>query len=442
MPLSRRRFLVTGSLAAGALATVTPITAKKPEPKRAPADLHDWSAVRQQFDLAPEYVHLGLFYLASHPRPVREAIEQYRRRLDANPFLTVERSMFERPENSMPVKVCGAIARYIGADANDIALTQNTTTGLTLIYFGLPLKPGDEVLTTDQDHYVHHEAIRLSSERNGATWRKVALFDSFDSISADEIVDRMRTAIRPNTRAVGVTWVHSSSGLRMPIRRIADMIREVNANRAAADRLFLIVDGVHGMGVEDPHIMQLGCDAFAAGTHKWIFGPRGTGFVWAKPDVWAAMRPLIPSFTSFDLFEAWEAGKPPVGPARASWFTPGGFQAFEHWWALPAAFDFHQAIGPARVTERIHALNQQMNAELRKLPNVVVYTPPSPELCAGMVCFDVKGMQSTAVVAKLLAKRIVASTTPYRIPFGRVAFGLMNTPDEVTMTARAVRELT
>jgi hypothetical protein len=66
---------------------------------RKPPDLRNWSVVREQFDLAPEYVHLGLFYLASHPRPVREAIERYRRKLDANPFLTVERSMFERPED-------------------------------------------------------------------------------------------------------------------------------------------------------------------------------------------------------------------------------------------------------------------------------------------------------------------------------------------------------
>ena len=82
MPLSRRSFLVTGSLAAGALATVKPFAVKA-----APmADLQDWSVVRRQFDLDPAYVHLGLFYLTSHPRPVRAAIESYRKLLDANPF--------------------------------------------------------------------------------------------------------------------------------------------------------------------------------------------------------------------------------------------------------------------------------------------------------------------------------------------------------------------
>src|SRR3989442_5602913 len=124
MPLSRRHFLVTGSLAAGALATVKPFVAKA----AAPEDLRDWSVVRQQFDLDPGYIHLGLFYLTSHPRPVRAAIESYRKKLDANPFLTVEQGMFE---DHIPLRVATAVANYIGADPQDIALTQNTTTGLS-----------------------------------------------------------------------------------------------------------------------------------------------------------------------------------------------------------------------------------------------------------------------------------------------------------------------
>jgi len=437
MPLSRRHFLVTGSLAAGALATVKPFVAKA----AAPEDLRAWSVVRQQFDLDPAYTHLGLFYLASHPRPVRAAIESYRKKLDANPFLTVEQGMFEAPEKNIPLRVTTAIGKYIGVNAEDIALTQNTTTGLSLIYHGLPLKAGDEILTTNHDHYVHHEAIRLATERNGASWRKIPLWESWDGVTVDGIVDHIRREIRPNTRVVGVTWVHSQSGIRMPIRRVADMIAEVNRNRA--ERVLLVVDGVHGVGVEDPNIAALGADAFSAGLHKWIFAPRGTGFVWAKPEVWALMKPLIPSFSAFDLFNAWGAGKPPSATPKANWFTPGGFQAYEHQWAIPAALDFHNAIGSARITQRIHALNLQMNEELRKLPNVqIVYTPADPQLNAGMVCFDMKGLTAQKTVTALLDKKIIASTTPYAVPFARLAFGIMNTPAEVERTARAVRSLT
>lgn len=444
--LSRRRFLVSSTLAASVSAVPTALAADKdkkaPQAPASPKELGDWKAVRQQFDLDPRYTHLSLFYITSNPRPVREALERHRGQLDSNPFITVEHAMFGSPQENLQLKVYDAIASYIGASANDIALTQNTTTGLGMIYQGLPLKPGDEVLTTTHDHFSHHESIRLATERAGATWRKIPLFDSYDAISADGMVERIQKALKPNTRAVGVTWVHSSSGLRLPIRRIADMIAQANRDRPADRRILLIVDGVHGLGVEDPAIVAMGMDAFAAGTHKWIFGPRGTGFVWARPEVWATMRPMTPSFSSQELFMAWAQEKPPTTPAQASWFTAGGFQAFEHYWALPAAFEFHRAIGSQRITQRIHELNGQMRAGLAKMPHVTLYTPGTPELTAGMVCFDVKGLTQKQVVERLFQKHgIIASTSPYVVSYARVSFGIHNTPEEVEKTLAAIRSM-
>ena len=442
MSVTRRNFLVGSSLSAAAGA-LTPLLAEAKETKMAaPARYDDWASVRREFDLAPDYTHLGLFYLTSHPRPVREAIEKYRRQLDANPFVTVESSLFESAEKNMPLKTCSTIAGYIGADPQDIALTQNTTTGLSLIYHGLALREGDEVLTTNHDHYVHHESIRLATSRCGASWRKIPLWDSYNTIAADEIVDRIHKGIGPKTRVVGVTWVHSASGVRLPIRRIADVIAEVNSRRDEKDRVLLIVDGVHGIGVEDPKIVAMRCDAFSAGTHKWIFGPRGTGFVWAKPGVWARMRPLIPTFYANEVFEAWGEEKEPDHPPRAAWFSPGGFQAFEHHWALPEAFRFHESIGPARITARIHELNRQMKEGLAAMPQVQLYTPRDENLSAGMACFDVKGMKQAEVVSRLLEQKIIASTTPYRISYARLSCGIVNTPEEVEKTLGAIHRLT
>jgi selenocysteine lyase/cysteine desulfurase len=443
MPLTRRNFLISGSLslAAGALSPLL-AEAVKTKPSAVSPDFQDWESVRREFELAPDYIHLSLFFLASHPRPVRQAIEQYRAKIDANPFVAVDSAIFEPTNKNIPLAVCRSLANYIGGDPQDIALTQNTTTGLALLYHGLPMREGDEILTTTHDHYVHHESIRLATGRCGATWRKISLFDSYDSISPTEIAERVRKAIRPKTRAVGVTWVHSSSGVRLPISRIAQHLAEVNAGRDEKDRVLLIVDGVHGLGVEDPKISALGCDAFAAGTHKWMFGPRGTGFIWAKPAVWERMRPVIPSFTSPDLFEAWEQEHGPQVPARAAWFSPGGFQAFEHYWALPEAIRFHQTIGPARITARIHELNAQMKDELARMPHVQLYTPRDENLSAGIVCFDVKGMKPEEVVKRLLDQRIVASTTPYRVSYARVACSIVNTPQEVETVLRAIRNFT
>jgi isopenicillin-N epimerase len=122
MPLTRRNFLISGSLslAAGAFSPLL-AEAVKTKPSAVPADFKDWESVRREFELAPDYIHLSLFFLASHPRPVRQAIEQYRSRIDENPFVVVDSALFEPTKKNIPLQVCRSIANYIGGDAQDIA---------------------------------------------------------------------------------------------------------------------------------------------------------------------------------------------------------------------------------------------------------------------------------------------------------------------------------
>ena len=290
MKISRRNFLAAAGLSIAANAFRANTTQAQQEPT------DEWSTVRDQFDLSREYIHLTSFFLASHPRPVREAIERYRKELDHEPLHIVEQGSFNPQGESMPQKVKKAAAEYLGAKPEEIALMANTTTGLALIYNGLSLKAGQEILTTTHDHYSHHESIRLAAERGGATVKKISLFDSFDSISADSIVQRIRDQSQKRRALLASPWVHSSTGLKLRFSKIADAIREVNSNREESDRVLLIVDGVHGLGVENETVDSLGMDFLAAGTHKWIFGPRGTGIIWGAMSSWASLRPTIPSF--------------------------------------------------------------------------------------------------------------------------------------------------
>ena len=121
--------------------------------------------------------------------------------------------------------------------------------------------------------------------------------------------------------------------------------------------------------------------------------------------------------------------------------TPGGFHSFDHRWALDRAFQFHQTIGKPRVAERIHTLNRQLKEGLAKMSNVKLYTPMEDELSAGIVCFDVQGLQAQQVVDRLRKKNIVSSVTPYKTLYARLSPGLLNSPAEVETTLAAVREL-
>lgn len=435
MTINRRRFLAAGglTLAAGAVAaslpgaTVTPASAQTDGGP-------DWSSVRDQFELSRDYIHLSSFFMTSHPRAVRDEIERHRRAIDANPLVYLHENL-----PMMPGRVRASAAEYLGGTADEVGLTNSTTMGLAFVYHGLPLRAGQEILTTTHDHFVHHESIRLAAERAGAAVRKVPLYEGPGRVSEEDIVRRIRRAVGPRTRAVGLTWVHSDSGLKVPVRRVAEALAEVNAGRAEPDRVLLIVDGVHGFGVEDEAVARMGCDFFAAGTHKWVFGPRGTGIVWAKAGSWNALRPVFPAFEPA-TFAAWLRGVSP--PAmEASWVSPGGFQAFEHLWALPAAFDFHRRLGKPRVAARIHALNEQCKEGLARMGHVRLRTPAGSRLSAGIVCFDVDGMKPEEVVARLLARRVVASVSPYGNPCARLAPSLLNSPEEVDVALREVRAL-
>ncbi len=436
MSMNRRRFIVSagmtvagGGLAPVAAARVPLLPALAPDPIDG-----DWASIRAQFPASRDWAHFSSFYLVSHPRPVSEAIEEARRQLDENPFAAVEHGLFTRPG-----EIRKAASEYLGGRPEDVALTRCTTEGLALVYSGLRLHPGQEILTTAHDHYVHHECVRLAARRTGAAMRKLALYEEGSRATEDEIVSRVRTALRPETRVFGATWVHSCTGVKLPIKRMAQAIAGANAARADADRILFVVDGVHGFGVEDETVAELGCDFFAAGTHKWIFGPRGTGILGGRREAWAELQPTVPAF-EFGPFGAWLRGNEP-GATDAASMSPGGFHAYEHLWALPAAFAFHRQIGRARIAARIRELNGRIKEGLSALPRVKLHTPRDSRLASGIVCFEVDGLTPDAVVRRLHDKRIIASSSPYPPSYARLAGSLLNTPEEVDAAVAAVGAL-
>jgi selenocysteine lyase/cysteine desulfurase len=214
--------------------------------------------------------------------------------LDADPFSTIEKYM-PLEGGGILADITRCASEYIGGHPEEVAITDSTTQGLALIYNGLSLQAGDEILTSTHDHYVHHESIRFATERWGATWRRIALYDEPAHASADQMVERMRRAIGSKTRVIGLTWVQSSSGVKTPVRAIAQMIAEVNRNRGEHSRIMIVLDAVHGFGSEAEPLASLGVDFAACGTHKWIFAPRGTGIIWGPESNWALLRPTIPS---------------------------------------------------------------------------------------------------------------------------------------------------
>ncbi|MCR5879233.1 aminotransferase class V-fold PLP-dependent enzyme [Phenylobacterium sp. J367] len=438
MGLDRRQLLQMSGGALAAAAAVPAHAQVAPEvaaPPHAPQPPVDWSRVRSQFVLAPDRVDMSAMLIASHPREVRNAIERHRRALDEQPIEYLEQNN-RRLQNAARQ----AVGRYMGLPAGDVALTDSTTMGAGLVYNGLLLRPGQEVLTTHQDYYVTHEALRLAAMRTGAKVRRISLYDRLETVTPDSLAANVVGQIGPSTRVLALTWVLSSTGLKVPVAQISQRVRAINATRPADQQVLVCVDGVHGFANQDVGFQELGADFFFAGCHKWLFGPRGTGVVLGSPAGWSAMAPTIPTFLDSSAYSNWISGAEPQECTGAR-LTPGGFKAFEHIWALSDAFVLHEWAGRKAVADRTAELADQLKTGLAAMPHVTLWTPRSRELSAGIVSFDVAGMSANQAVAKLREWKILASVAPYARPHVRLTPSIRNSPQEVDFALQAVRAM-
>jgi len=402
----------------------------------------DWLAVRDLFPLAADWTHLSSFLFVSHPKPVAEAIDHFRKKLDSD-AMWIEFAAFTDAEGHPFTAVKRALAGYVGGDPSEICLTANTTTSLAMAYHGLRIRQDQEIVTTEHDHYSHHESIRYAASRSGCGVRFIPLYDAAATANTGQMVERIGRAITARTRAVGVTWVHSSSGVKLPLDQIAEVVARANRGRTPPDRCLLIVDGVHGFANQDVDVARLGIDFFASGTHKWLFGPRGTGFLWGRTDVWPELRPTIPSFDPDAVATTWPVweDRAQLPPTQAAFVSPGGFSAYEHLLAVPAAVELHRTIGRDRIAARIAELNAAFREGAARVPGVTLHTPRDPALSAGISCFEVRGLTPDQVVSRLAEKKIRTTTSPYKVSYARVSAGIMNKSEEIELVLKEIRAL-
>ncbi|QXH33931.1 pyoverdine-tailoring periplasmic protein PvdN [Pseudomonas muyukensis] len=406
---NRRTFLKQASLLAASLPLLPQAladTAAKPL-----RGTDKWHNLRELFPLDPGVAHFANFLVTAHPRPVQAAIDRHRADLDRNPAALMDwESQYEWQRED---EVREWAARYLEVGPRQIALTGSTTEGLAMIYGGLKVGADQEILVTEHEHYSAHKALAFRSQRQGTAVRKIRLFDNPWTVSSDQVLSTLDQAIKPHTRVLGMTWVHSGSGVKLPVGEIGELVRRHNRERSEAERILYVVDGVHGFGVENARFADFNCDYFIAGTHKWMFGPRGTGIICAAS---TGMEHLVPTVATFSRDEDF-----------ATIMTPGGYHAFEHRWATGEAFKLHLELGKAEVQQRIHQLNSLLKARLSEHRQVQLVTPRSEQFSAGFTFFRLKDRDPDAVAAQLCANKVMCDAVHRDVgPVIRLAPSLLN----------------
>ncbi|MCK6617298.1 MAG: aminotransferase class V-fold PLP-dependent enzyme [Cyclobacteriaceae bacterium] len=262
------------------------------------------------------------------------------------------------------------IAQLINADAPSIALTDNVTSAMSYIAMGLELNPGDEVLTSNQEHGGGRSSWIVREKREGIKYREMVLPKPIKN--NDEVLSIIRKAIAPETKVLMLSHMITGSGAILPVKEICA--------EAKAKGIITVLDGAQTIGQIKIDVADIGCDAYVGCFHKWIGAPPGTGFMWVRPEL---LKTLWTTVSSYQWNNRNDEGFR---------FTQRGTGNYSVMIGMDAALDFHNEIGPQRVYDRIKFLGNYLREGLRRIPKVKIFSPADEAMCAGITVYNVAGL--------------------------------------------------
>lgn len=380
MAIDRRQFLTSGAagaLAAGLLngedavaATPGPLSVDPDE-----ADRSVFARVRERFLFPTNVTYCNTGTLGACPVDVMNVYIDGLRSLEAGlpdwPYFQADGEPLTGYQRLEDVR--GRVGRFVNADVDEIALTQNATMGMSFIANGLELKAGDEVITTDQEHSGGVGSWRLRAARDGVVVHELPLDRALEG-GPEAVIEMYADAITPRTRVLMVSHITSLFGIVMPAEELCALARDHG--------ILSVVDGAQAIGQIPVDVKALGCDAYVASPHKWVMAPKGTGFMYVRRDlptrIWGTL--------AGSHFDDWEAGA-----FRFMQFGTGSVPIVH---GMVAAFDFVETIGVERISRWDHELNRQLREGLAAIPGVFISSPAHPDFAAAITSFGVEGVSS------------------------------------------------
>jgi isopenicillin-N epimerase len=320
------------------------------------------SALSSQFLVRPDIIFLNHGSFGACPRPVFDAYQAWQRELERQPV-----EFLGRRFDDLLRAARKALAAYVNCDADDLVYVPNATTGLNIVARSLPLRAGDEIVTTDHEYGALERTWTFVCEKTGAVYKPVPI--PVPLTTSADFVERVWAAVTPRTRVLFLSHLASPTALIFPIQALVRRARDAG--------ILSVIDGAHAPGQIPLDLSALDADFYSGNCHKWMLAPKGSAFLYARRAVQNLIEPLVVSW-----------GWRPEKPARSKFTQEQEWQGTRDiaaYLAVPAAIDFMNAHNWDAVRADCHALARYARETISHLTGLSPLSPETDEWFSQML---------------------------------------------------------
>ena len=387
----------------------------------APGDDALWALIRGQFILDPAWTYLNFGGLGSCPVPVLNALVEFTQAEERAPSAGHD----EKPWQEVKAK----LARLLSPSCRkeDVGLIGGATEGVNVIVNGLPLKKGDEVITTTHEHVAVHSSLLNRMQKDGIV---IKLFEP-DIVRAAGNIDRIARLITARTRLIFISHVTCTTGQLFPAKDIAALAR--------AKGIWFALDGAQAPVCAPFDIVETGVDIYTCSTHKWVMGPKRTGFIYVRQGMIDTLRPQTVGGGSSVRYDA----------AKGEFVLKDTAERFESgtqndalFYTLGTALDLVHTIGVDRIQGHCKPMAERFYRGLGEIPGVERLSPEEDAYRTLMIGFRMKDHKHTEIMEHLAKDKLKARpVSEGGLNSIRVSFYLNNTDADVTAALESLKKL-
>jgi selenocysteine lyase/cysteine desulfurase len=380
-----------------------------------------WREVATHYDSAKGLINLEHGFWGKMAKPVQSAY------LEATMMVNRESSIYGRKGYAEDFQSSvQRVAVALGVSQDEIALTRNATEAVhNLIRQYRHLRSGDAVLYADIDYPQFKTTMRWLGQARGARVVEITLPPR---VSAEDLIDAYTQAFdaNPDLKLMLLTHASNQHGLILPVAAIAAQARQRGID--------VICDCAQSWGLLDFRIEDLGVDWAGFNLHKWIGSPVGVGALYMRR---GSLQKIAPY-----------PGETDDGTPRVSNRVHMGTANFASMISVPAALDFHEALGPANKEARLRYLRSVWTEPAQAMPHIEVLGGADEASWSGIGAFRLRG-RATAEDAKDLQRRLEEESGLFTVVRGGLASGycvritpqVFTTPDEIGQLVDALESL-